>query len=128
MLCQFSMTLQTDFFSQQKLQIFSDSISHIILFCVINELLSHRLNGNLYFTFVMQIFSKPQNFEVLIHKQGMSVLKHTVVCINILEHLKPSIFIPPAYEVCHGGIMFLSFLCVCVCVCVCLLTIFVSAP
>ena len=41
-----------------------------------------------------------------------------------------SIFIPPAYEVCHGGIMFSSFLslCVCVCVCVCLLTIFVSAP
>ena len=29
------------------------------------------------------------------------------------------IFIPPAYEVCQGGIMFLSFLCVCVCVCVC---------
>ena len=28
-------------------------------------------------------------------------------------------FIPPAYEVCHGGIMFSSFLCVCVCVCVC---------
>ena len=28
----------------------------------------------------------------------------------------------PAYEVCHGGIMFSSFLCVC------LLTIFVSAP
>ena len=27
--------------------------------------------------------------------------------------------IPPAYEVCHGGIMFSSFLCVCVCVCVC---------
>ena len=39
--------------------------------------------------------------------------------------LKPLI-IPPAYEVCHGGIMFLSFLCLCVCVC--LLTIFVSAP
>ena len=40
------------------------------------------------------------------------------------------LFIPPAYEVCHGGIMFSSFLCVCVCVCVCvcLLTIFVSAP
>ena len=26
------------------------------------------------------------------------------------------IFIPPAYEVCHGGIMFSSFLFVCVCV------------
>ena len=24
--------------------------------------------------------------------------------------------IPPIYEVCYGGIMFLSFLCVCVCV------------
>ena len=24
--------------------------------------------------------------------------------------------IPLAYEVCHGGIMFLSFLCVCMCV------------
>ena len=29
------------------------------------------------------------------------------------------LIIPPAYEVCHGGIMFSSFLCVCVCVCVC---------
>ena len=30
----------------------------------------------------------------------------------------PLIIIPPAYKVCHGGIMFSSFLCVCVCVCV----------
>ena len=27
-----------------------------------------------------------------------------------------SVFIPPAYEVCYGCIMFSSFLCVCVCV------------
>ena len=33
--------------------------------------------------------------------------------------IKPWLIIPPAYEVCHGGIMFSSFLCVCVCVCVC---------
>ena len=51
------------------------------------------------------------------------------ICVPILKHFK-GIFIPPAYKVCHGGIMFSSFLsvCVCVCVCVCLLTIFVSAP
>ena len=28
--------------------------------------------------------------------------------------VKCLMIIPPAYEVCHGGIMFLSFLCVCV--------------
>ena len=39
------------------------------------------------------------------------------------DTVKQVIFIPPAYEVCHGGIMFSSFLCVCVCVCVC---VFVS--
>ena len=38
----------------------------------------------------------------------------------LLEELRLKMFfIPPAYEVCHGGIMFLSFLYVCVCVCVC---------
>ena len=31
---------------------------------------------------------------------------------------RPVVFIPPAYEVCYGGIMFSSFLFVCVCVCV----------
>ena len=33
----------------------------------------------------------------------------------VSEHLNRNLFIPPAYEVCHGGIMVSSFLCVCVC-------------
>ena len=36
--------------------------------------------------------------------------------IYLLHYSSSFIVIPPAYEVCHGGIMFLSFLCVCVCV------------
>ena len=42
-----------------------------------------------------------------------------VIIIKIKEksvYLIMDVIIPPAYEVCHGGIMFSSFLCVCVCV------------
>ena len=42
------------------------------------------------------------------------------VILNIPSYLELcypfAVIIPPAYEVCHGGIMFSSFLCVCVCV------------
>ena len=44
--------------------------------------------------------------------------KQTAIQVQYNIHIH--VFIPPAYEVCHGGLMFLSFLSVCVwCVCVC---------
>ena len=36
--------------------------------------------------------------------------------LSVMNSCKHIVIIPPAYEVCHGGIMFSSFLCVCVCV------------
>ena len=48
--------------------------------------------------------------------KSLSSVKTKSSTKGILGYL---IVIPLAYEVCHGGIMFWSFLCVLVCVCVC---------
>ena len=59
-------------------------------------------------------------------QQGPTVLTVLVDggCLDgFVSHLSVgpcwTFFIPPAYEVCYGGIMFSSFLCVCVCLSVC---------
>ena len=43
-------------------------------------------------------------------------LPRTSSHFSVIRSRSQLLFIPPAYEVCHGGIMFSSFLCVCVCV------------